>query len=98
MLMMIMEVIAGHLQVKVVVAAALKVMITVQEALLLCPCVLEWAKHSMTAISPHFGETKLGRRMPAALWLNSNYLLSKNRLLIEMHSALHAMLPWHHII
>lgn len=65
MLMMIMEVIAGHLRVKVVVAAALKVVITVQEALLSCPCILEWAEHSMTAISPHFIETKLDRRMSA---------------------------------
>lgn len=56
--MMIMEVIAGHLWVKVVVAAALKVVITVQEALLLCPYSLERAEHSMTAISSHFRETK----------------------------------------
>lgn len=41
MLMMIMDVIAGHLWVKVVVAAALKVVITVQEALLSCPYGLE---------------------------------------------------------
>lgn len=92
MLMMIMEVIAGHLWVKVVVAAALKVVITVQEALLLCPYSLEWVEHSMTAISPHFRETNLDRRMSAALWLNSNYSLSKNRLLIEVHGALHAPL------
>lgn len=92
-----MEVIAGHLWMKVVVAAALKVVITVQEALLSCPYSLEWAEHSMTAISTHFRETNLDRRMSAALLLNSNYSLSKNRLLIEVHGALRAMLPLHHI-
>lgn len=59
--MMIMDVIAGHLWVKVVVVAALKVVITVREALLSGPYSLEWAEHSMTAISPHFRETSLDR-------------------------------------
>lgn len=87
MLMIIVEVIAGHLCVNVVIAAALRVVFTVQEVLLLCPYSLEWADHSMATISPHFRETKLHRRMSAAL---SNYSLAKNRLLMEVQGALHA--------
>lgn len=88
--MIIMEVIAGHLWVKVVAAAALRAVIAVAEVLLLCFFSLDKISHDY-----HFSsfkrEIQLHRRMSAALWVNSNYSLSKTTFQMKLQGAPHAL-------